>query len=134
MAAESYPQDLKYFSEHDWVRIDGDEAVLGITWWAQKQLGDIVFANLPELGAVAVAGQPYGELDAVKFVAQVYSPVSGEVVARNEALMDEPELVNTDPYGEGWLVRVRQSDIGELETLMDADAYVKFLAEAGTGD
>jgi glycine cleavage system H protein len=131
MAVESYPQDLKYFSEHDWVRVEGDEAVLGITWWAQDALGDIVYASLPEPGAATAAGETYGELESVKAVAEVYAPVSGEVTARNEDLDADPSAVNTDPYGAGWLVRVRLADTAQLYALMDADAYAAFLADAG---
>jgi glycine cleavage system H protein len=132
MADESYPQDLKYFREHDWVRVDGDEATFGITWWAQDALGDMVYASLPEVGAPVASGQPYGELESVKSVAEIYAPVGGEVVAANDALTAEPALVNADPYGDGWLIRVRLADAAELGGLMDADAYKEFLATAGS--
>ena len=130
MADESYPQDLKYFKEHDWVRVEGEDAVFGITWFAQDSLGEIVYAELPEPGAAVAAGEPYGELESVKAVTDIYAPVSGEVVERNELLQDEPQHVNEDPYGEGWLVRVRLTDAAQLDELMDAAAYRQFLDEA----
>jgi glycine cleavage system H protein len=130
MAEESYPQDLRYHREHDWARAEGDEATLGITWFAQDALGEIVYAELPEVGASVAAGEPYGQLESVKAVSDVFAPLSGEVVAVNERLADEPQLVNEDPYGEGWLVRIRMADPAELDELMDADAYRAFLAEA----
>jgi glycine cleavage system H protein len=132
MADESYPQDLKYFREHDWVRVAGGEATFGITWWAQDALGDMVYASLPEVGAAVASGQPYGELESVKSVAEIYAPVGGEVVAVNDALAGEPALVNADPYGAGWLIRVRLADAAELDGLMNADAYQEFLATAGS--
>jgi glycine cleavage system H protein len=130
MADESYPQELKYFKEHDWVRVEGDEAVFGITWFAQDSLGEIVYAELPEPGAMVTAGEPYGELESVKAVSDIYAPAGGEVVERNELLQDEPQHVNEDPYGEGWLIRVRLSDPSQLDGLMDAAAYQRFLDEA----
>ncbi len=130
MADESYPDDLKYFKEHDWVRVAGDEATFGITWWAQDALGDMVYASLPDAGAAVTAGQPYGELESVKSVAEIYAPVSGQVVAANDALVADPALVNADPYGDGWLIRVRLSDPAELDGLMDAAAYRELLATA----
>ncbi len=129
MADESYPADLKYYKEHDWVRVDGDEATFGITWYAQDALGEIVYVDLPEEGSVT-GGDTYGELESVKAVSDVYAPVGGEIVAVNEKLADEPELINSDPYGDGWLIRVRLSDPADVEALMDADAYAAFLAEA----
>lgn len=130
MAAESYPPELKYFKEHDWVRVEGDEVVVGITWFAQDALGDIVYANLPEAGTAVAAADAYGELESVKAVAEVYAPVSGEVVARNDELDGEPGLVNQDPYGAGWLVRLRLDAAAPLDGLMDAGAYQDFLATA----
>ncbi len=127
MADETYPQELKYYKEHDWVRVEGDEAVFGITWFAQDALGEIVYVELPEAGAQVTAGEPYGELESVKAVSDVFAPLSGEVVDRNELLQDEPQHVNEDCYGEGWLVRVRLADAGEVDGLMDADAYRAFL-------
>ncbi len=129
MAEESYPADLKYYKEHDWVRVEGDEAVFGITWYAQDALGEIVYVDLPEGGPVT-SGDTYGELESVKAVSQVYAPIGGEIVARNEALIDEPQTINSDPYGGGWLVRVRMADASELDALMDVEAYKQFLAEA----
>jgi len=130
MGEESYPADLKYFKEHDWVRVEGDEAVFGITWYAQDALGDIVYAQLPDPGAAIVGGAVYGELESVKAVAEIYAPVGGEVVAANAELDADPALVNTDPYGGGWLIRVRLGDRAEVATLMDADGYKTLLAEA----
>jgi len=130
VADESYPEELKYFKEHDWVRVAGDEATFGITWWAQDALGDMVYASLPDVGTAVTAGQPYGELESVKSVAEIYAPVSGAVVAANDALVADPALVNADPYGDGWLIRVRLSDPGELDGLMDAAAYRELLATA----
>lgn len=129
MAEESYPEDLRYYKEHDWVRLEGDEAVLGITWYAQDALGEIVYVDLPEEGSVT-GGETYGELESVKAVSEVYAPAGGEIVAVNERLADEPELINSDPYGEGWLLRVRLTDLAEVDALMDADGYRAFLAEA----
>jgi glycine cleavage system H protein len=131
MVEESYPQELKYFKEHDWVRVAGGEATFGITWWAQDALGDMVYASLPETGTTVTAGEPYGELESVKSVAEIYAPVSGEVVAANDALSADPSLVNADPYGAGWLIRITVSDSSQLDGLMDAAAYQEFLATAG---
>ncbi len=130
MADETYPQDLRYFKEHDWVRVEGDEAVFGITWFAQDALGEIVYADLPAVGDEVTAGETYGELESVKAVSEIYAPLTGEVVDVNGRLEDEPQLVNEDCYGEGWLVRVRMSDPAELDELMDAEAYKAFLDEA----
>ncbi len=130
MADETYPEGLKYYKEHDWVRAEGQEAVFGITWFAQDSLGEIVYVELPDAGAVVSAGAPYGELESVKAVSDVFAPLSGEVVERNELLQDEPEHVNEDCYGEGWLVRVRLSDPAEIDGLMDAGQYRAFLDEA----
>jgi glycine cleavage system H protein len=131
MVEESYPQELKYFKEHDWVRVAGGEATFGITWWAQDALGDMVYASLPETGTTVTAGEPYGELESGKSVAEIYAPVSGEVVAANDALSADPSLVNADPYGAGWLIRITVSDSSQLDGLMDAAAYQEFLATAG---
>jgi glycine cleavage system H protein len=130
MADETYPQELKYFSEHDWVKVDGDEAVFGITWFAQDALGEIVYADLPSAGESVEAGSTYGELESVKAVSEIYAPLGGEVVDANARLEDEPQLVNEDCYGEGWLIRVRMSAPDELDGLMDADAYRAFLDQA----
>jgi glycine cleavage system H protein len=130
MAEESYPQDLHYYKEHDWARVEGDEAVLGITWFAQDALGEIVYAELPEVGDEVKAGTPYGELESVKAVSDVYAPLSGEVTEVNELLEDEPQQVNEDCYGQGWLLRVRLTAPDEVGELLDADAYKAFLDEA----
>jgi glycine cleavage system H protein len=130
MAAESYPQELKYFKEHDWVRVEGDEVVVGITWYAQDALGDIVYASLPDPGTTLTESSAYGELESVKAVAEVFAPVAGEVVARNEGLDADPGLVNQDPYGAGWLVRLRPADVSQIDGLMDSEAYQSFLATA----
>jgi glycine cleavage system H protein len=127
MADASYPDDLLYHPEHDWARIDSDasppEATLGITWYAQDQLGEIVFCEPPAIGTVLTRGESYTEVESVKAVSDVIAPLSGEIVAANESLADEPEKLNDDPYGEGWLVRIRLSDPGEREELLEADAY-----------
>ena len=130
MAGETYPQELKYYKEHDWVRVDGEDAVFGITWFAQDALGEIVYADLPEVGDVVTAGKPYGELESVKAVSDVFAPLSGEVIDVNAALEDEPQHVNEDCYGEGWLIRVHMGAPGELGELLDADTYKGFLDEA----
>jgi glycine cleavage system H protein len=130
MAEESYPQELKYYREHDWVRVDGEDAVFGITWFAQDALGEIVYADLPAIGGKVTAGSPYGELESVKAVTDVFAPLSGEVVEVNDMLQDAPQRVNEDCYGEGWLIRVRMTASGELGDLMDVGAYRAFLGEA----
>jgi glycine cleavage system H protein len=127
MADESYPADLRYHPEHDWVRVEGDEAVFGITWYAQDALGEVVYYDPPAVGAQVSGGASYGELESVKAVSDIFAPASGEVTAVNTGVSDAPELVNTDPYGEGWLIRVRLSDPAEVEALMDADAYREYL-------
>jgi glycine cleavage system H protein len=128
-AAESYPDELKYHREHDWARIEGDEATLGITWFAQDSLGELVHFEPPEEGSSVSKDTAYGEVESVKAVSDVISPLSGEVVAVNQKAVDEPETVNEDPYGEGWLIRVRLSDPGEVDDLMDAEAYRAHVAE-----
>ena len=128
-ATETYPDDLKYHKEHDWARIDGDEAVLGITWFAQDALGELVHFEAPEEGSSTAVGQSYGEVESVKAVSDVIAPLSGEVLEVNAKVVDEPETVNDDPYGEGWLIRIRMSDPGEVDSLMDADAYRAHVAE-----
>jgi glycine cleavage system H protein len=122
-AAESYPDDLKYHREHDWARIDGDEAVLGITWFAQDALGELVHFEAPTAGSNVAAGRSYGEVESVKAVSDVIAPLSGEVLEVNQAVVDAPETVNEDPYGDGWLVKIRVADPGETDALMDAAAY-----------
>ena len=130
-AAESYPDDLRYHPEHDWARVDGDEATLGITWFAQDSLGELVHFEAPEEGATLTKDQAYAEVESVKAVSDVIAPLSGEVLEVNRAVADAPETVNDDPYGEGWLVRVRLTDPGEADGLMNAEAYKQHLAEQG---
>ena len=121
--AESYPDDLKYHTEHDWARIDGEEATFGITWYAQDALGEVVFFDPPEVGATVSKDHAYSEVESVKAVSDVFAPLSGEVVEVNPALEDTPEKINEDPYGDGWLVKVKLSDTGEVDSLMDVGAY-----------
>ena len=128
-AAESYPDELRYHVEHDWARIDGDEAVLGITWFAQDALGELVHFEPPQEGARLTKDQTYGEVESVKAVSDVVSPLSGEAIEINQKVVDAPETVNEDPYGEGWLVRIRLSEPAEADALLDVDAYRKVLAE-----
>jgi glycine cleavage system H protein len=128
-AAETYPDELKYHPEHDWARVDGEEATLGITWFAQDALGELVHFEPPEEGADVTQGASYGEVESVKAVSEVIAPLSGEVVEVNRKIVDEPEIVNDDPYGEGWLVRIRLSDPSEVGSLLDAEAYKQLLAE-----
>lgn len=123
MADASYPDDLLYHAEHDWVRIDGDVATFGITWYAQDSLGEVVFFDPPEVGKEVTAGEPYAEIESVKAVSDVVAPLSGEIVEVNEALGDTPEAVNEEPYGGGWMVKVRLSDPSEQESLMDSESY-----------
>ena len=127
MAEESYPPELKYHTEHDWARVEGDEATFGITWYAQDALGEVVFYDPPETGATLTANEPYAEVESVKAVSDVFAPLSGEVVAVNEALADSPENINADPYGDGWLVKVKLSDPGEVDGLLDVEAYKALL-------
>ena len=128
-ADESYPDELKYHPEHDWARIDGDTAVLGITWYAQDSLGEIVHYEPPEVGASVAKDESYGEVESVKAVSDLIAPLSGEVLEVNGALVDLPETINEDPYGEGWLIRVRLTDPGEVDSLLDVEAYRKLLEE-----
>jgi len=128
-ATESYPGELKYHREHDWARIDGEEAVLGITWFAQDALGELVHYEAPEGGAAVTKDQPYGEVESVKAVSDVIAPLSGEVLEVNGKVVDAPETVNEDPYGEGWLVRIRLSDPSEVQSLLDVEAYRQVVAE-----
>jgi len=126
--AESYPDELKYHPEHDWARIEGDEATLGITWFAQDALGELVHYEAPSEGATVTKDQSYGEVESVKAVSDLISPLSGEVIAVNAQVVDAPETVNDDPYGDGWLVRIRLSDPSEADALLDAAAYREHLA------
>jgi glycine cleavage system H protein len=123
VADESYPTDLLYHAEHDWVRVDGDTATFGVTWYAQDQLGEVVFFEPPAPGTQETKDEPYTEVESVKAVSDVVAPLSGEVVEVNEALKDAPEAINDDPYGKGWMVKVKVSDASEQEALLDADAY-----------
>jgi glycine cleavage system H protein len=127
VAEASYPDDLKYHAEHDWARIDGEEATFGITWYAQDALGEVVFFDPPETGAQVTKDQAYAEVESVKAVSDVFAPLSGEILAVNEALADSPEKINEDPYGDGWLVRVRLSEPAELDSLLDVEAYRELL-------
>lgn len=123
--------DLLYTNDDEWIRVDGDEATVGVSDYAQDSLSDIVYLELPDVGESFEEGESFGVIESVKAAADLYMPVSGEVVAVNEDLMDEPEVVNSDPYGEAWMVRVRMSDKSELEDLMDADAYRAYCDERG---
>lgn len=123
MAQASYPPDLLYHSEHDWARVEGDEATFGITWYAQDALGEVVYFDVPKVGATVSSGEAYAEVESVKAVSDVYAPLSGEIVSVNDSLADQPEAINEDPYGNGWLVKVKLSDPSEVDALMDAAAY-----------
>jgi glycine cleavage system H protein len=126
-AAESYPEDVKYHPEHDWARVDGDEATLGVTWYAQDALGELVHYEPPEVGATVSRDASYGEVESVKAVSDLIAPLSGEVVEVNEKVVAEPETVNEDPYGDGWLVRIRLGNPSEVEHLLDVAAYKQLL-------
>ena len=128
MTAASYPDDLRYHSDHDWARLDGETATFGITWYAQDQLGEVVFFEPPAVGTTVAKDQPYTEVESVKAVSDVIAPLSGEVVEVNEGLKDAPEAINDDPYGGGWMVKVRLSDPAEQDALMDAAAYTASIA------
>jgi glycine cleavage system H protein len=123
MPEGSYPEDLKYHPEHDWARVEGNEATFGITWYAQDALGEVVFFDPPEVGAHVGQNQTYAEVESVKAVSDVFAPLSGEIIEVNEALADQPEKINSDPYGDGWMVKVRLSDPGEADSLLDVGAY-----------
>jgi glycine cleavage system H protein len=127
-ADESYPTELRYHPEHDWARVDGEEAILGITWYAQDSLGEIVHFEPPDVGDSVAKDESYGEVESVKAVSDLISPLSGEVVEVNAAVVDAPETVNDDPYGKGWLVRIRLGDPAEVDVLLDAAAYEALLA------
>ncbi len=129
MADETYPEDLRYHPEHDWARIEGDEATFGVTWYAQDALGEVVFYEPPAVGSETTKDQAYAEVESVKAVSDVYAPLSGEITAVNDAVSDRPELVNEDPYGEGWLVRVKLTEPSEVDELLDAAAYRKLLED-----
>jgi len=123
MAEASYPDDLLYHPEHDWARVDGDHAVFGITWYAQDALGEVVFFDPPSVGTQLKKDESYTEVESVKAVSDVFAPLSGDIVEVNEALSEKPEMINEDPYGEGWLVRVKLADAAETASLMDSVAY-----------
>ena len=127
MAERSYPEDLLYHPDHDWARVDGDVATFGITWFAQDALGEVVFFDPPEVGSTVTAGEFYAEVESVKAVSDVIAPLSGEIVEVNIALADSPEAINEDPYGAGWMVRVKLSDPSEADGLLTRDAYVESL-------
>ena len=129
-ATETYPDELRYHPEHDWARIEGDEATLGITWYAQDSLGELVHFEPPDAGATIAKDASYGEVESVKAVSDLITPLSGEVIEVNQKVVDAPETVNEDPYGEGWLVRIRLSDPAEPEALLDAAAYRQLLQDA----
>jgi glycine cleavage system H protein len=128
-AEESYPVELRYHREHDWARIDGDEAVLGITWFAQDALGELVHYEPPDEGSTVTKDSSYGEVESVKAVSDVIAPLTGEVIEVNQSVVDAPETVNEDPYGQGWLIRIRLTDASEADSLLDADAYRGIIAE-----
>jgi glycine cleavage system H protein len=127
VADESYPDGLKYHPEHDWAKVDGDSATFGITWFAQDQLGEVVFVELPEVGSTVAANSAYAEVESVKAVSDVYAPLSGEVTEVNDALKDTPETLNEEPYDGGWIAKVKLSDTSEVESLLEVDAYKKLL-------
>jgi glycine cleavage system H protein len=127
VADASYPDDLLYHPEHDWARVDGEEAVFGITWYAQDSLGEVVFYEPPEVGSEVSKDQPYAEVESVKAVSDVFAPLSGEVTEVNESLSDAPEAINEDPYGGGWMVKVRLSDSSETDQLLSAEKYRELL-------
>jgi len=128
-AAETYPDDLKYHSEHDWARVEDGEAVLGVTWFAVDSLGELVHFEPPEPGASVTKDASYGEVESVKAVSDLIAPLSGEVIEVNQQVVDAPETVNDDPYGAGWLIRIRLSDPSEVDALLDVEAYKQVLAE-----
>ena len=123
MADSSYPEGLLYHAEHDWAKVEGDTAIFGVTWFAQDALGEVVFFDPPDMGSTVTKDEPYAEVESVKAVSDVIAPMSGEIVEVNAALADKSEAINDDPYGEGWMVKVKLSDPGEAESLVDAAAY-----------
>ena len=128
MADASYPEDLLYHPEHDWAKVDGDTAVFGLTWYAQDALGEVVYFDPPEVGTSVTKDEPYAEVESVKAVSDVFAPLSGEIIEVNTALGDSPETLNNDPYGEGWMVKVKLSDPSETDALMDQAAYLDSLS------
>jgi glycine cleavage system H protein len=129
VADASYPEDLKYHPEHDWAKIDGDVATFGITWYAQDALGEVVFFDPPDVGTAVKKDEAYAEVESVKAVSDVYAPLSGEITEVNDAAKDSPETINSDPYGDGWMVKVKLSDPSEADALLDVEAYKKLLDE-----
>ncbi len=129
----NYPEDLKYTEQHEWARVDGNSVWVGITDFAQDALGDVVYVDIPEVGTEVRAGEPFGEVESTKSVSDVYAPVTGTVTTRNDALVDSPELVNRDPYGDGWMIAIEASDASELDRLLTASAY-REVAEKGSAD
>ena len=127
----AFPPNLRYSKEHEWVRVEGSVGIVGITHYAQSELGDVVFVDLPEKGRALTAGQELGTIESVKAVSEVYAPLSGEVLEANESLRDHPEKVNADPYGEGWLIRLKVADTSELEKLLTAEGYQSHVEEGG---
>ena len=127
MADASYPEDLRYHEQHDWAKVEGDTATFGITWYAQDALGEVVFFEGPEVGSEVKANEAYAEVESVKAVSDVYAPLSGEVTEVNSKASDDPELINKDPYGDGWMVKVKLADPSEADALLDAEAYKKLL-------
>ena len=127
--SDQYPDGLLYHPEHDWAKLDGDTATFGVTWYAQDALGEVVFYEAPDVGTTVTKDQAYAEVESVKAVSDVFAPLSGEITEANEALADDPEKINSDPYGDGWMVKIKLSDPSETESLMDADAYRKMLDE-----
>lgn len=128
MADASYPEDLLYHPEHDWAQIDGDVATFGVTWFAQDALGEVVYFDPPEVGTTVTKDEPYAEVESVKAVSDVFAPLSGEIIEVNTALGDTPETINSDPYGEGWMVKVKLSDVSETDALMDQATYLESLS------
>ena len=129
-ASEDYPEGLKYHAEHDWARIEGEEATMGITWFAQDALGELVHFEAPEVGASVTRDASYGEVESVKAVSDVIAPLSGEILEVNAKVGEAPETVNEDPYGEGWLIRIRLGDPSEVDALLDVAAYKQVLADS----
>ncbi len=126
-----FPDDLRYTREHEWVRLDGEVARVGITDFAQDALGDVVYVDIPEVGTEVTAGEPFGEVESTKSVSDVYAPLTGTVIERNAALADSPQLVNEDPYGDGWMIAIEPGDVSALDSLLDATAYREFTEREG---
>ncbi len=124
-----YPRDLRYTKEHEWIRVEGTRGLVGITYFAQEQLGDVVFVELPKVGTVVEQGKPFGVVESVKTASDLYAPVSGSVVAVNEKLTDQPELVNTDPYGEGWMIEIEMADPSQVNSLLTAEQYEALISK-----